>query len=218
MVGDKALKPKQIRDSDATREGLMRAGSELFAAHGYEGVSVEAIAEMAGVNKAMISYHFGGKRGLHTAILSTTFEEVGNAVRALAATGQPAPAQLAAFLDLVTELATTRRPAFPALFMREALSSDQIDMEVFPRVGVVISTLMQVIARGVAEGTLHPIDPFCAYWTLMAPLTLFLATEPTRKRARAEGLVPFDFPTPEQVLAQHKATVLRGMCTDKENA
>jgi hypothetical protein len=120
----------------------------------------------------------------------------------------------------VAEIATTRRPAFPALFMREALSPDRIDPDVFPRVGVLIGTLMRVIAQGVAEGSLHPVDPFSAYWTLLTPLTLFLATEPTRRRARTEGLVPFDFPTPREFLTQHKATVLRGMCTEayKENA
>lgn len=196
----------------------MRAGSALFAAHGYEGASVELIAEKAGVNKAMINYHFGGKRGLHTAIMASTFEEVGQAVSALAAAGAPAPVLLEAFLDIVTEVATTRRPAFPALFMREALSADRIDPDVLPRVGVLIGTVMGIIARGVADGSLRPVDPFCAYWTLLSPVTLFLATEPTRQRVKAEGLVPFDFPTPQEFLKQHKATVLRGMCTgtDKE--
>lgn len=197
----------------------MRAGTELFARNGFDGVSVEAIAEKAGVNKAMISYHFGGKRGLHTAILTTTFDEVASAVRALGEAGKTAPLQLAAFIDLVLELSTTRRPAFPALFLREALSPDRMDREVFPHVAVVIRTVMDAIARGIEEGSLHPVDPFCAYWTLMSPLTLFLATEPTRRHARAEGLVPFDFPTPQAFAKHLKDTVLRGMCTnqDKEN-
>ena len=219
MKRDKALKQKYIRDAGATREALMKAGSELFAAHGFHGVSVEAIADKAAVNKAMISYHFGGKKALHTAIMASTFDEVAMAVSALAASELPVPAQLEAFLDIVTEVATTRRPAFPALFMREALSADRIDPEVFPRVSVLIGTVMRIIERGVADGTLQPVDPFCAYWSLLTPVTLFLATEPTRTRAQAEGLVPFAFPTVEQFLRQHKETVLRGMCaaTHEEN-
>jgi AcrR family transcriptional regulator len=211
----KPLKKKSIRDPEATRDALLAAGSELFAAHGYHGTSVETIADRARVNKAMISYHFGGKRGLLKAILVSTFDEVGTAVRALAATGKPAPVQLSGFIDLVTELATrTRRPAFPALFMRQALSAERVDREVLTRVGVVVLTLMEVIARGVQEGTLRPIDPFCGYWTLMAPLTLFLATEPMRRRAQAEGLLPVAFPTPQAFAQELKRTVVRGMCTD----
>jgi AcrR family transcriptional regulator len=140
-------------------------------------------------------------------------------VRELAAAGQRAPAVIAGFLDLVAEIATSRRPAFPALFMREALSADRLDREVIPRVGLIVSTLMEVVARGVQEGSLRPVDPFCAYFVFMAPMSLFLATEPLRRRAHEEGLLPFAPPSTRTFATQLKDTVLRGMCThyDKEN-
>ncbi len=215
----KPLKNKNIRDAEATREALLGAGSELFARHGFDGVSVEAIAAEAGVNKAMINYHFGGKRGLYRAILTSTFDEVGAAVRELAASGRRAPVVIAAFLDLVTEIASTRRPAFPALFLREALSADRLDREVLPRIGVIVGTLMEVVGRGVQEGSLRAVDPFCAYFIFMAPMSLFISTEPLRRRAHQEGLVPFAPPSPQTFARQLKDTVLRGMCTDydKEN-
>jgi TetR/AcrR family transcriptional regulator len=215
----KILKRSYIRDSDATREALMAAGSELFGAIGYDGVSVEIIARKAGVNKAMINYHFGGKRGLYRSILTSTFDEVGQAVRDLVASGHRAPTVIARFLDLIAEIASTRRPAFPALFLREALSADRLDREVLPRVGVIVSTLMEVVARGVQEGSLRPVDPFCAYFIFMAPMSLFISTEPLRRRAHQEGLLPFAPPSPQTFARQLKDTVLRGMCTDydKEN-
>ena len=57
------------RRTGATREALIRAASRQFALGGYEGTSVEAIAEEAGVNKALISYHFGGKQQLYSTVL-----------------------------------------------------------------------------------------------------------------------------------------------------
>jgi TetR/AcrR family transcriptional regulator len=215
----KPLKKPNIRDSDATREALMAAGSEQFAAQGYDGVSVETIATRAGVNKAMINYHFGGKRGLYRSILTSTFDEVGTAVRGLAASGQRAHLVIARFLELIAEIASTRRPAFPALFLREALSADRLDREVIPRVGVIVGTLMEVVARGVREGSLRPVDPFCAYFIFMAPMSLFISTEPLRRRAHEEGLLPFAPPSQQTFARQLKDTVLRGMCTDydKEN-
>lgn len=39
-----------------------------FATHGYAGARTDAIASRAGVNRQLISYYFGGKRGLHDAI------------------------------------------------------------------------------------------------------------------------------------------------------
>jgi len=46
---------------------LIRAGIVLFSKHGFEGTSVKQIAEQAGVNVSLVSYHFNGKEGLYRA-------------------------------------------------------------------------------------------------------------------------------------------------------
>jgi AcrR family transcriptional regulator len=48
-----------------SEELLMAAAIKLFAERGYEGTSVKHIAEAAGVNVGLISYHFGGKFELY---------------------------------------------------------------------------------------------------------------------------------------------------------
>jgi AcrR family transcriptional regulator len=59
-----AVPPDRARRRDAagTREALLAAGTELFAEQGYDGVPVAAIAERAGVNKAMINFFFAARR------------------------------------------------------------------------------------------------------------------------------------------------------------
>src|SRR5437762_12907894 len=79
------------RDAAATREALLAAGTELFAERGYDGVPVWAIAHTAGVTKAMINYHFGGKRKLYLAIVSATFADIVTRVEGLAEAPRPAP-------------------------------------------------------------------------------------------------------------------------------
>ncbi|MCC7440955.1 MAG: TetR/AcrR family transcriptional regulator [Bdellovibrionales bacterium] len=54
---------------EATRQALLKAGTELFAKHGFDGASVKEIADRAGVNVSLVSYHFGGKEGLYRAAL-----------------------------------------------------------------------------------------------------------------------------------------------------
>lgn len=189
----------------------MQAATELFAARGFDGVPVESIAERAGANKAMINYHFGGKRGLYQAILVETFDEIGTEIRAISERPDDARKQIAAFVDFVLELGTTRRVAFPALFLREVLSGEGPDLEVFKRLGMVVSSVMEIVRRGVAEGVLRPIDPFNAYFMLMAPMSLFLATQPVRVWGYEKGLLPFAPPPPTEFAEQLKQTLLQGL-------
>jgi AcrR family transcriptional regulator len=55
-------------DSDA-RERILEAGRRMFFAAGYRGVTMRAIAAEAGVDAALISYHYGSKRGLFAAVM-----------------------------------------------------------------------------------------------------------------------------------------------------
>ena len=92
------------RDAAATRQALLAAGTELFAERGYDGVPVAAIAARAGVNKAMINYHFGGKRKLYVAIVSATFGEIVAGIERLAASERPAPEVLRELIALVGDV------------------------------------------------------------------------------------------------------------------
>jgi AcrR family transcriptional regulator len=55
------------------RNRLLASATTLFAAGGLHGVTVRQIAEAADVTPSMISYYFGGKDGLYTAVLSEQF-------------------------------------------------------------------------------------------------------------------------------------------------
>jgi len=64
----------QSRTSDS-RERILDAATLHFSEHGYEGARTQAIADEAGVNKAMLYYHFRDKEALYTAALQDQFEE-----------------------------------------------------------------------------------------------------------------------------------------------
>ncbi len=53
--------------TDTTKELLIKAARKLFAIKGLEGTTVKDIAEEAGVNASLVSYHFHGKDGLFEA-------------------------------------------------------------------------------------------------------------------------------------------------------
>ena len=54
---------------EPTREALLRAAIDVFGRDGFDAASTRAISDAAGVNQALIGYHFGGKPGLYLAAL-----------------------------------------------------------------------------------------------------------------------------------------------------
>jgi AcrR family transcriptional regulator len=54
---------------DATRNTLIKTAIIIFGRDGFDAASTRAISQVAGVNLALISYHFGGKSGLYIAAL-----------------------------------------------------------------------------------------------------------------------------------------------------
>lgn len=70
-------RPKQQdTNQGATRESLINAARECFVKQGFGRVSTRKIAQVAGVDAAMIRYYFGSKFGLFEAMVKETLEPV----------------------------------------------------------------------------------------------------------------------------------------------
>ncbi len=60
--------PSNPPRGDQTRRALIVAAIDVFGRTGFDAASTRALARAAGVNQALIGYHFGGKRGLYIAV------------------------------------------------------------------------------------------------------------------------------------------------------
>jgi TetR/AcrR family transcriptional regulator len=172
-----------------SRGALLAAATELFAAEGFDGVSVSAIAEKAGVNKAMISYHFGGKRDLYVAILAATFQEIVTDVERIAGSPGPAPQVLREIIAAIGETATDRHPHFCTMMLREVLTGGrQMATEVMAQPARVLAAVQRVVERGVREGAFRPVDPLLTHLSLVGGLVFFFATARFRQRVIRDRL------------------------------
>ena len=52
------------RRGDTTRHSILEAAERCFAERGFDGVSLRAITQVAGVDLALVNYHFGSKGNL----------------------------------------------------------------------------------------------------------------------------------------------------------
>ena len=63
------------RNPERTRARILSAALKEFAAHGFAGARVDAIARRAAINKRMLYHYFGDKEGLFRAVLRRKIAE-----------------------------------------------------------------------------------------------------------------------------------------------
>jgi AcrR family transcriptional regulator len=191
----------RTRDAARSREAILDAAERLFAARGYDGVSLAGIGAAAGVSRGTPGYFFGAKDALYAAVVARVFAARNAALEpafaALTAWAAAEPGtQERSLEDVLGEAIEgyltflSARPTFVALTQREALDGGR-RLAAVPHA----STVMQ--------------DALVAL----------------RSRARRHGLADFDV---DEVLVAlvslcfmplaHRDTLLRGLGIDASGA
>ncbi|WP_182904326.1 TetR/AcrR family transcriptional regulator [Microbispora sp. H13382] len=149
------------RDPDRTRRLILDAATVEFAAHGYAGARLSAIAARAGVNQQLISYYFDGKEGLYRALGERWRERQSE----LVTPGTPLPEQLRRYaLEVLHDPDGVRLLAWSGLeYEGPATDPDQA-----PRSERLRDYVDEVRARQAAGRLPDEVDPACLTVMLMA--------------------------------------------------
>src|SRR4051794_40233812 len=103
------------------REQLLDLGVELLAEHRLEDLSIDALAEEAGISRGLLYHYFTGKRDFHLAVLRRMAEQV-YAITAPDPGGSPID-QLARSLEAYIAFVSDNRDAYES-FVRAAAAGD----------------------------------------------------------------------------------------------
>lgn len=146
-----------------TPERLLKAARELFSRQGFDGTTVKELADHAGVNVSLVSYHFNGKEGLYRACL----EQFGKERLAVAQRVLQSPRSLEDFRVRLTmfieELLTchSEQPEVTAILHREVDLGVKIAEDVFKKTFLVVfSTLVEFLKAAQEAGVVRKdFDP-----------------------------------------------------------
>jgi AcrR family transcriptional regulator len=128
-------KVERTRDAERTREAILVAAEDRFARLGFDGTSLQQIAEAAGVARSTPAYFFGSKEALYEAVLERAVARGQEAMARAYAKGDEATSAEAAvesyvgaFLDFLGH-----DQNFLRLIQREALGDGSRVAELFGR-------------------------------------------------------------------------------------
>jgi AcrR family transcriptional regulator len=176
-------------DASTTRHQLIQAAGRLFAEHGFDGTSTRAISEASGANLAAIHYHFGSKKALYLAVLTTVCDQHQEAFRASddLTTPRDAPTDLAATIRLrvrlLFEILTGPRaiPWQAQLIVREMTQPSSAHSVIVDLLAAPLHARWVAIHRQVRP---HANPTEAHVWALHLPamLRLLMTARPTMER------------------------------------
>jgi TetR/AcrR family transcriptional regulator len=164
-----------------TAQKILDAAREEFSKSGLAGARVDRIASRAGVNKAMIYYHFRSKEDLYQTVIDEHLTRVGQFI-SQNLRAQHSPEDFLANITLFIDTMFRERRTFVPIFLREMASGGERIKDVFGRLMRENNFPVQVqemLDQGKKEGRFRQLDSRHAimsfigmnlYYQLMAPI------------------------------------------------
>jgi len=159
----------------STEEKVIAAAFKEFAEHGYAGARVDAIAERAKINKAMIYYYFKSKESLYERILKDITDNIYRQVKESAvAEGEP----LDVFYSIINRyfkiLGSFDRNIFRIMLREIASGGKHFRKVAIPNLVVpVLSLIEPVYKSGVGKGVLRELNPYYTFLQIIGGIIFF---------------------------------------------
>jgi AcrR family transcriptional regulator len=182
--GAKRRTGRRPKTAESGRTALLRAAMHQFSRKGYDGTSLRAVADEAGVDMALINRLFGSKAGLWSAMidLAATHESRTLALRAIKdETGMGVRQRLELFIDVIVDVAIDL-PVFPGLLLQEASTpSERMDMLIDRLIGPFGRDATPLIEEGIRQKVIADVAPSVFFSLLMSSITLAMAAPHHRR-------------------------------------
>jgi AcrR family transcriptional regulator len=187
MSDDRNFETEQ-RSAQRTRERLIEAARELMIEHGVLEVSVADITQRAGVNVALVSYHFGGREGLMLAVARQDAAlALSNLARLRAADLSPADKVRHHVTGIIH--AYLKRPYLNRLLQKliregSAEAAEEVsDFFVRP----VAEARSGIIQQGVEDGSFREVDPRLIGYALEGACAQIFTSSASRQAVLGDG-------------------------------
>ncbi|RIK42215.1 MAG: hypothetical protein DCC55_09540 [Chloroflexi bacterium] len=156
------------------KEAILDAAQELFARHGFEGLSIRNLATQCGLAKATIYHHFRDKQDIFMSVLERDVSHVHTQILNAAANEHDALNKLRMVIHTYCRLISERRSVVLTT-LREITGMEaklrrftQVNREVF------LGPLAEIIQQGIDEGVFRPVDTEMSALCLLGMLHAFV--------------------------------------------
>jgi TetR/AcrR family transcriptional regulator len=184
MVGQMIKSKSEPKaESEPTRERIKAAAAEVFIEMGLDGARIQAIADRAGANKAMIYYYFHSKEALFEAVIRETFEELFVLFSEIRPEGKMDPKILIPRIVHIHMKFLADHPYIPKIMVRELHSGNRIAEKVLRELFSKMKQgrfpdFFKVFEAGAKAGKIRKVDPLQTIWNIVALNIFYFVARP----------------------------------------
>jgi TetR/AcrR family transcriptional regulator len=158
----------RTRIQTRNREAILDAALEVFAAQGFQGATLDQIAQAAGLSKPNLLYYFPSKEGMHTALMEGLLDTWLDPLREMDPDGEPV-AEVLRYVRRKLELSRDY-PRESRLFANEILQGaprmrEALEGELAGLVAEKAAVLTGWIEAG-RIARVHPVHLIFSIWAL----------------------------------------------------
>ncbi|HLM95183.1 MAG TPA: TetR/AcrR family transcriptional regulator [Acidimicrobiales bacterium] len=194
----KAVEERVQRPSaDSTRERILAAALDLFSERSFEGASTRLIAERAGVQQPLLTYHFGNKEELWRSAVGQLFEDLARALSGRVAGLRGVDDETVARL-VVTDFVhfSANHPELHRIIMQECKSEgDRLAWLVEQYIRPLYESAVALFEPLVAAGKVRDVPAAHLYYLLTGAVATIFALAPECRLLT--GVDPVDPPEVE---------------------
>lgn len=136
---------------------ILQAAERLFGEKGYRGVSIDEIADAAGVSKGLVFYHFTSKKALVEHIFRDALTTVLTRWDAIAESNESARAKLGAAVQACFDIFNSRPYLLRIAFFEAIFEDDMKDIMAKVSEETVLR-MEKLVKDGIASGEFRPVD------------------------------------------------------------
>jgi len=178
--------PRSGPHSQKTRERILLRATAEFAAKGFDGARVDAIARRCRLAKNMLYHYFGSKEGLFIAVLERTYETLRARQRDFAIRGSDPVNAMRRLIAHTFSALLEHREAI-ALLNNENLHKGRHvrrSKRIRALYDPLVDTIREVLRRGAAQGIFRAdIDPVTLYLSLSSLAYHYISNQYTLNAA-----------------------------------
>ncbi len=146
-------------ETHTSRQKIIDTAEKLFAEKGFHSVSLNQIAQAAGISKSLILYHFTDKDSLYKSVIERVVSYLQENLLKILSTSLQPDKKIAFFIEEYFNLLESREASLHILVREMSNLETPITKYLFSNLRNLVNAISSVIEKGIKQKIFKEVDP-----------------------------------------------------------